>query len=178
MNLQPLLLNQSLSPLPTDILRLGVSRVTESLFFGGALTCKGYRSLNALGVTVFVNLQAERQESFKSVFVDGYLWVPVADHMPPTATQLGLIVDFMSSAIQSRRKVFVYCRAGVGRSALACAAYLTAQGVVPEEAISLLHQIRPIVQLSDSQMARLAEFASARDGSRSADQTSMLEEKH
>ena len=153
-------LTQSLSPTPADLFEFGVSRVTDSLFFSGALGSKAYRRLNALGITVFVNLQAERQEIFKNVHVDGYLWVPVPDHSAPSLTQLGLVVGFLSEVVQHKRKCLVSCRMGVGRSALACAAYLVAHhGISVAEATSILQEIRPVVRLSESQQARLTEFA-------------------
>lgn len=69
--------------------------------------------------------------------------VPVPDMTAPTLEQLEQIVGTIRKAQAAGLGVAIHCTAGLGRTGTALAAYLVAEGMTPEAAISHVRQLRP-----------------------------------
>ncbi len=137
--------------------------ITPNLVVGGFIDSDDWRQLVAQGVSVVVSLQAERhdEEVFGDLQPDGYLRLPTTDFSPPTIAQLRMGASFIDEAVRSDKIVLIHCHAGVGRSALQCAAYLIYAGMNLEDAWALLKSKRSIVYLNERQHAALEAFAVA-----------------
>ena len=135
--------------------------ITPQLVVGGFIDRHDWRNLVNEGVSVVVSLQAERHddETFGELQPDGYLRLPTTDFSPPTIAQLRMGAAFVDEAVRAGKIVLIHCHAGVGRSAMQCAAYLIYSGMEINEAWQLLKSKRPVVYLNDRQQAALEEFA-------------------
>ena len=141
---------------------LTCGQVTEHLFVGGELGPEDWPALQSIGVTTVVNMQQEQQDVFSDEErIEGYLWLPAPDGLAPNLEQLALGVEFIKGAIETRRRVFVHCKAGQGRAPLLCACYLISQGKSHMEAIAQVQRARPQTMLTPEQGVRLREFAAA-----------------
>lgn len=141
---------------------LTCGQVTEHLFVGGELGPEDWPALQKIGVTTVVNLQQEQQDVFtEEERIEGYLWLPAPDGLAPNLEQLALGVEFIKGAIETRRRVFVHCKAGQGRAPLLCACYLISQGMSHLDAITQVQRARPRTMLTPEQNVRLREFATA-----------------
>ncbi|MBI2612322.1 dual specificity protein phosphatase family protein [Candidatus Kaiserbacteria bacterium] len=93
--------------------------------------------------------------------VSMYAWIPTADDTPPTQDQLMFGVRTLEEIIKQKRKVYVHCKNGHGRTTTLVSAYLIYRGATPEKAISLVKAKRLTVHLQDSQRQALEEFAAS-----------------
>ena len=135
--------------------------ITPQLVVGGFIDREDWRQLVEQGVSVVVSLQAERHDEavFGDLQPDGYLRLPTSDFSPPTLAQLRMGAAFIDEAVRAGKIVLIHCHAGVGRSAMQCAAYLMYTGMELDEAWALLRSKRPIVKLNERQQAALEAFA-------------------
>jgi hypothetical protein len=62
-------------------------------------------------------------------------WVEARDHYPLQLAEMDRAADWIHEQIQAGKNVFVHCRAGLGRSAMAIAAYLVKYTNLPIENI-------------------------------------------
>lgn len=135
--------------------------ITPQLVVGGFIDNEDWRRLVEQGVSVVVSLQAERhdEDAFGELQPDGYLRLPTTDFAPPTIAQLRMAAAFVDESIRAGKIVLIHCHAGVGRSAMTCAAYLIYAGMEIDEAWDLVRSKRPQAYLNDRQRAGLEVFA-------------------
>ncbi|BAU65844.1 hypothetical protein STA3757_32370 [Stanieria sp. NIES-3757] len=79
------------------------------------------------------------------------LWLPVTGGKPPTVEQVKQFVRFAKPLIEENQPVVVHCTSGNRRTGTLLAAYLVAQGELPETAISLVETARPTAELREAQ---------------------------
>jgi dual specificity MAP kinase phosphatase len=136
-----------------------VDQITDQLYVGGFIDVHDWAALYEVGVTVDVNLQAEREDRFGAFPPDGYLRLPTLDHGVPDPEALERGVAYVQEALRAGRKVLIHCHAGMGRSALLCTAVLVAEGNSTDEAWRIVKSKRRIANLHRWQRAALEEFA-------------------
>ena len=134
-------------------------QITNQLFVGGFIDRHDWAALQAQGITVDVNLQAERCDQFGRGQPVSYLWLPTMDHSPPDQAALRMGVGFVQAALQDDRKVLIHCHAGKGRSALLCTAVLVAEGMGVDAAWRLVKSRRAVAHLHPPQRQALEQFA-------------------
>lgn len=136
-----------------------VNQITDQLYVGGFIDLHDWSALNKLGVTVDVNLQAERHDHFVALTPENYIWLPTMDHAAPDPAAIDRGVALVQAALRNNKQVLIHCHAGMGRSALLCAAVLVAEGHSVAEAWQLVKTKRPIANLHPWQHAALEDFA-------------------
>ncbi len=117
--------------------------------------------LRQQGVTAIVSLTAAAlNTTILAAAKMTYLHQPVVDFTPPTAEQLGGIMDFMTREIdQLGGMVLVHCGAGLGRSGTVAACYMVKDGMKPWEAINRLRELRPFSVETPEQEQAVVNYA-------------------
>ena len=137
-----------------------LSQVTPRLFLGGQHSRRGWRAMQAAGVTAVVNLREARfSDAAKGIGGERHLHLPTVDNTPPTAADLMRGAAFIGDEIQRGGKVYIHCGVGVGRAPTLTAAFLMTTGLSAEEALRQIKKARPFVHLTDEQRDALDEFA-------------------
>ena len=65
---------------------------------------------------------------------------PITDFGVPSVSGMQAILRDMQAALDQGGKVYLHCRAGIGRTGTVAATWLVAQGLSPEQALELLAQ--------------------------------------
>jgi ADP-ribosylglycohydrolase len=115
---------------------------------GGAKSREETRSrvkrLLASGIECFVDLtqptELERYDLDLPVGVE-YLRKPIKDHaVPEQREHMAEILDCIQDALASGRRVYVHCRAGIGRTGTVIGCLLVERGMVGEAALDALNK--------------------------------------
>ena len=69
---------------------MNFDQITENLFVGGQLDDGDWEVLQALDVTVNVNLRQEKQDTFEDIMPTVSFWLPTPDLLPPSLEVMGL----------------------------------------------------------------------------------------
>jgi len=138
------------------------SQITEYIFLGSDMFDGGdhYDFLvNKMDIKADVAVMNEKFE-LPSKLMEEFLWLNVVDQTAPTMTQLDVGVNFIKALVKSKKRVFVHCRLGHGRSPTLVAAYLKSTGLSTEEAIKKIKEARPEIHLEEGQRVALEEYGS------------------
>src|SRR6185369_13976485 len=93
-----------------------VDQINDQLYVGGCIDREDWQQLFAQGITVDVNLQAERLDDFGAAMPDAYLWLPTMDYTSPSPQSMRVGVAFIQAALREGKRVLIHCHAGRGRS--------------------------------------------------------------
>ena len=136
--------------------------IDERVLLGGALMFDDLERLRQLGVGAVVNLCAERPDNpyrLGRAQMD-YLWLPVTDTYAPTVDQILQGLAWLEQRVQTGRKVYIHCAAGMGRSVtlLACW-YLYTESMNVSQVLAFVKRRRPQTALTRRQVRRIREIA-------------------
>jgi ADP-ribosyl-[dinitrogen reductase] hydrolase len=71
-----------------------------------------------------------------------YLRKPISDHgVPRDVAQMAEILGELAALLDAGRRVYLHCRAGIGRTGTAVACHLIEQGLPPDEALGRLNEL-------------------------------------
>lgn len=132
------------------------NQITDFIYLGTNLCCTAIPHIQVLlnlGIDAEINLEKEKLEEIPDI--DIYLWLPVDDHVAPTQDQLDLGVAVIDSLVKNRKKVYIHCKNGHGRSPTLLAAYFISQGMSVDEAIQKIKAKRPEIHLQEAQVEAL-----------------------
>jgi membrane-associated phospholipid phosphatase len=154
--LGPVLVGQYLSLVFFRSRSRAYDEVLPNVWIGRALWEKEAEAAIAAGVTAVVDLTAEMAAAkpFRNL---KYLNIPILDLTAPGREQLREIAAFIEE--QSREGiVYVHCKLGYTRSAMAVAAYLIESGrcASVEEAVEVLREARPSIVIRPEVLRALA----------------------
>ena len=137
-----------------------LSQVTPQLFLGGQHYRRGWRVMQARGITAIVNLrEAKFSDAAKGIGGERHLHLATVDNTPPTVADLMRGAALIGDEIQRGGKVYIHCGVGVGRAPTMTAAFLMTTGLSAEEALQQIKKARPFIHLTDEQRDALDEFA-------------------
>ncbi len=146
----------------TGVPVLRFSRVTPQLYVGPQFNAAGKRALEREGITAVVNLRTEFDDAVHGLAFPHYCYLPTIDDDSPSPAHFQKGVDFIHAQIAAGGKVYIHCKAGVGRAPTLAAAYLIAQGRSLDDAVALIKQTRPFITITPPQMAALQLYAAKR----------------
>lgn len=90
---------------------------------------------------------------------------PAPDFKPVPIETLEKVTVFMHETMGDGKKVYVHCKAGVGRSAMATICYFIRYEKFPADAaIDHVKKLRPSTNLNKAQVEQIYEFARVQDG--------------
>ena len=107
---------------------LDFDAIDDTLLVGSAFSKADVPLLVELGVRAVVSLQAEATDPVEALAEAGIAWERVAceDFQAPTAAQLEEAVAAIKGFVDSGRRVYLHCYAGLQRSVTVAACYLIA----------------------------------------------------
>jgi atypical dual specificity phosphatase len=108
------------------------------------------------GITADISLEDARLDN--PYGVEMYAWIPTADNTPPTRDQLTFGVQVLQELVRQKRKVYVHCKNGHGRTSTLLATYFISQGSTVDKAIGIIKAKRPAIHLQESQKEALKIF--------------------
>lgn len=157
--LAPILLGQYLSLVYYRRQCHAWDRVVDGVFIGRLLSEAEAAAAVKQGVTAVLDLTAEFSE-VASLRAVTYKNLPILDLTAPTQEQLHEAITYITEEA-ARGVVYVHCKAGYSRSAAAVAGYLLASrnAATAEEAVELLHKIRPQIIIRPEALAALRAYA-------------------
>lgn len=146
----------------TGVPLLRFSRVTPQLYVGPQFNARGKRALEREGITAVVNLRTEFDDAAHGLAFPHYCYLPTVDDDSPSPAHFQKGVDFIQTQIATGGKVYIHCKAGVGRAPTVAAAYLIAQGASLDSALAQIKAARPFITITSPQMAALHRYAQER----------------
>jgi atypical dual specificity phosphatase len=90
-----------------------------------------------------------------------HLWLPVKGGTAPTITQIASLQEFIEQQNSLGHGVAVHCTSGRRRTGTFLAAYLIAIGKTYEEALKIIYDAKPDVELREAQTDFLKELANS-----------------
>ena len=150
----------------TGVPMLRYSRITPQLYVGPQFNARGKRHLEAEGITAVVNLRTEFDDAAHGLAFPRYCYLPTIDDDSPSVEHFQKGVDFIHAEIEAGGKVYIHCKAGVGRAPTMAAAYLIARGYSLDDAIALIKRTRPFITITPPQMEALRRYERGRWGDR------------
>lgn len=134
---------------------LKYSRITPQLYVGPQFNTAGKRKLEHEGITAVVNLRTEFDDAAHGLAFPEYCYLPTVDDESPSPEHFQTGVDFIRSVVNHGGKVYIHCKAGVGRAPTMAAAYLVSEGHSVDSAIELIKHTRPFITITPPQLAAL-----------------------
>lgn len=135
------------------------NQITDNIFIGTNFCCMTHfdEELMSKGIEVDISLEDSRVDS--PFGVEGYLWIPVEDNVPPTPYQFEVGTSMIKKSLDDGKKIYIHCRNGHGRAPTMVSAYfIKYEKLEPEEAIEKIRKKRPEIHLDDSQRQALRKF--------------------
>ena len=136
-----------------------LSQITPDLHVGGQYRQRGWRRMQARGITAVVNLRVEFDDREAGIAPPRYLYLPTEDDDTPTLEQLREGAAFMTEEIANGGSVYVHCGSGIGRAPTMGAAYLISTGLTPDEAWQRIREIRPFIRPTAVQVEQIERYA-------------------
>ncbi len=146
------------TPIITGIPIMKYSQITPEIYVGPQYREAGKRRLEQLGITGSVNLRIEFDDRVHGLSLREYCYIPIINDHAPTLAQLSQGVAFVRWIVAEKGKVYIHCQGGLGRAPTMAAAYFISQGFTLNEAVRLIKQVRPFIEIKPSQMEQLERF--------------------
>jgi predicted protein tyrosine phosphatase len=128
-------------------------RVTDLVWLGSRInSVREYVRLRALGIRACIDMKQEGADPWG---FEAFLWLPTADHEPPSPAQLRMGLAFLRECETSAMPVLVTCMGGVGRSSTLVLAHLLSgrfREEGPDVALQFLSARRAMVSPSPEQI--------------------------
>jgi protein-tyrosine phosphatase len=148
-------------PKLTGIPMAKYSRITRQIYVGPQYRQRGKRHLARLGITGVVNMRVEYDDAAHNLLVGQYCHLPTIDDDAPTVEYLNAGIAFIEQVIAAGGKVYIHCAGGIGRAPTMAVAYFVRHGLSVDDAINLIKQTRPFINITPVQMEHLRRFERA-----------------
>ena len=137
---------------------LSYSRITPEIYVGPQYKLGGKQLLEREGILYCVNMRVEFDDAEHGLALKNYCHLPTVDDTPPSMEHLQHGIAFITDAVSNGGKVYIHCSAGVGRAPTMAAAYFLSIGHSLDEAVGMIEQVRPFINIMTPQMELLQEI--------------------
>lgn len=141
---------------------INANKITDHIWVGNHPCCLDDAS-KELGIDFDAQINLD-DETDTLPLAEGkvYLVLPTPDRTPISVEQTKVGIKALDAMVKSGMEIYIHCKYGAGRSPFLVICYLIIyKGLSLEEAITLLQETRPILDLSDLQMKVLNEYVAA-----------------
>ena len=142
--------------------RTWFSEIEDQLYLGALPFGRFPRKLKELGIDAVINMCKEwnkAEQQYQKLGIE-QLYLPTTDFECPSLPAIEQGVTFLEDRIAERRKVYVHCKAGRGRSATIVLCYLMkSRNITASEAQAVLREKRPHINRGLDQREFVLEFA-------------------
>ncbi len=129
------------------------SQIDENVYIGTNACCQMHfdQELLQKGISCDISLEGESIDHPDGV--ECFLWLPTADHTPPTRDQIMTGIQSLEELLRLSKKVYIHCKNGHGRAPTFYAAFLMLKNSLTiETAIEAIRSKRPTMHLEASQI--------------------------
>jgi protein-tyrosine phosphatase len=149
-------------PFMTGIPIMKFSQITPEIYVGAQHHQAGKRKLERLGINGAVNMRVEFDDAAHSLALEHYCHLPTVDDTAPTLEHLQQGIDFIRRVTAGGGKIYIHCAGGIGRAPTMAAAYFISQGLSVDDAITLIKESRPFINIMPLQREQLKRFEAVR----------------
>lgn len=131
--------------------------VTSNLFIGSVNEIK---NLNKIKINTILDLREENHDNYnelKKYSID-YLRVGIPDRDVPSIEQAKTVLQWISSNLEKKRRIFIHCNLGRGRAPLIACIYFIEHGMNKLEALQLIKNIRSYTYFNSKQLKWIKEY--------------------
>ena len=134
------------------------SRINPQLYVGPQFNRRGLDLLRREGISAVVNMRVEFDDAAENLLLDDYCHLPTVDDEAPSIEHVDEGIGFIRRVVAEGGKVYIHCAGGIGRAPTMAAAYLIAEGLSVDEAITYIKRVRPYIRIMPPQMHLLRKL--------------------
>ena len=138
---------------------LNYDEIADGIFIGTNQCCSMTLAdvLKKEGIQADISLEGERLD--QPFGVEMYIWIPVIDHEIPTFDQVTFGIASLEKLVAEKKKVYLHCKNGHGRSSTMMTIYLMKnRNISYEEAMAIIKQGRPGAHMQEKQIAFVKKY--------------------
>lgn len=132
--------------------------ITDGIYIGNNKCCQRHfdEKLQKEGIEADISLEEVRMDAPRGV--QFYIWLPIKKSMAPSDDQLKFGIAILEKFISLKKKVYIHCQNGHGRTSTLLVAYLIYKGKTMDKAIKFIKAKRSSVHLNQIQLKALKDF--------------------
>lgn len=138
--------------------KLEYQHVTDGIYIGSNQCCQTHFNSELLKKGIEADISLEEVRVDAPFGVRFYIWLPVKKGMAPSDDQLKFGITILEKFIALKKKVYIHCENGHGRTSTLLAAYLIYKGKTVDAAIEFIKVKRSSVHLNQIQLTALKDF--------------------
>ncbi len=133
--------------------------IADGIYIGSNQCCQTHFDAELIkkGIEADISLEEDRVDA--PFGIKFYLWLPVKKGMAPSNEQFILAVSVLEKLIAMKKKVYIHCQNGHGRTSSLVAAYLMNRGKTLQQAIEFIRTRRPTAHFGERQIKELEKFS-------------------
>ncbi len=161
MNAPKLFFSRNRTPLHvhTQLLTgLDYNEIVDGIYIGTNQCCTAGLSDVLKHEHIQCDVSLEEKRIDQPYGVEVYIWIPVQDHGVPTIDQLQFGIYTLEKLVSQKKKVYLHCKNGHGRSStLMCAYLMKTRNISYDEAFGIVKKCRPGAHMQKAQVDLLQE---------------------
>ncbi|PIR98673.1 MAG: hypothetical protein COT88_00165 [Candidatus Colwellbacteria bacterium CG10_big_fil_rev_8_21_14_0_10_41_28] len=146
-----------------EIVKFEYNYIDEDIYLGSTICCEEdfNKTLRKEGVSAIISTE---EHTSPPSDIEFYLHIPTKDTYSLSQDQLTIGVETIEELVFLKKKVYIHCTYGIGRSPTLLAAYLIkTRALSIDEAEQFLKEKRPVVDITDRQKVGLSKYQESID---------------
>lgn len=138
--------------------KLEYQYITKGIYIGSNHCCQTHFDSELLKNGIEVDISLEEVRIDAPFGIKFYIWLPVKKGMAPSNDQLQFGITVLEKFIALKKKVYIHCQNGHGRTSTLLAAYLIYKGKTLKAATGFIKSKRSSVHFNKIQLKSLRDF--------------------